>query len=256
MVKNYQPKPDLLKDRVVLVTGAGDGIGAAAAKTFARYGATVVLLGRTVRKLEQVYDAIKSAGGPEPAIYPLNLEGASVKDYEDMALAIKTELGRLDGLLHNACALGEITPLKQYPVDLWQKVMLVNLTAPFMLTRACLDLLQQSENSRVIFTTHRMDTAYWGAYGISKAALESLMKILADELENSQTTVNAIEPGDVQSPMMARTFPGKNVGALPTIDSILPAYLYLMGPDSSGVTGKIIEAQNTGMENPESSIQN
>lgn len=255
-MKNYRPKPDLLKDRVVLVTGAGDGIGAAAAKAFARYGATVVLLGRTVRKLEQVYDAIKSAGGPEPAIYPLNLEGATAKDYEDMALAVKTELGRLHGILHNAGILGETTPIKQYPVDLWQKVMRVNLTAPFMLTRACLDLLQQSESSRVIFTTHRLDSAYWGAYGISKAAVESLMKILADELENSQITVNAVQPGEVQSPMMARAYPGKNIAILPTIDSILPAYLYLMGPDSSGVTGKIIEAQNPGMENPESSIQN
>ncbi|HEX7026131.1 MAG TPA: YciK family oxidoreductase [Gammaproteobacteria bacterium] len=247
-MKNYQPKPDLLKDRVVLVTGAGDGIGAAAAKAFARHGATVVLLGRTVRKLEKVYDEIKAGGGPEAAIYPLNLEGATVKDYEDMALAIKTELGRLDGILHNAGILGETTPIRHYPVDVWQKVMHVNLTAPFMLTRVCLDLLQQSQNSRVIFTTHRMDTAYWGAYGISKAAIESLMKILADELENSQTTVNAIEPGEVQSPMMARTFPGKNIGALPAIDSILPAYLYLMGPDSSDVNGKIIEAQKASMQ--------
>src|SRR5690606_4408562 len=209
-----------LKGRVVLVTGAGDGIGAAAALAFARHGATVVLMGRTVRKLERVYDAVKAGGGPEPAIYPLNLEGASVKDYEDMALAIKTELGRLDGILHSAAILGTTTPVKQYPVDLWQKVMHVNLTAPFVLTRSCLDLLRQSENSRVIFTTHRLDSAYWGAYAVSKAGIESLMRILADELENSRTTVNAIEPGDVQSPMMARAFPGKNIGALPTIDSI------------------------------------
>lgn len=242
-MKNYQPKPDLLKDRVVLVTGAGDGIGAAAAKTFAKHGATVVLLGRTVRKLEKVYDEIKSGGGPLPAIYPLNLEGATVKDYEDMALAIKSELGELNGILHNAGVLGEATPIKQYPVDLWQKVMHINLTAPFILTRACLDLLQHSKDPRVIFTSHRLDSAYWGAYGVSKAAVETLMKILADELENTRVTVNAIQPGEVQSPMMARAYPGKNISQLPTIESIMPAYLYLMGPDSTGVTGKIINAQ-------------
>lgn len=242
-MKNYQPKPDLLKNRVVLVTGAGDGIGAAAAKAYARHGATVVLLGRTVRKLEQVYDAIKANGDPEPAIYPLNLEGATVRDYEDMALAIETELGQLNGILHNAGILGEATPIRQFSVELWQKVLHVNLTAPFMLTRACLDLLQHSQDARVIFTSHRLDSAYWGAYGVSKAAVESLMKILADELESSSVTVNAIQPGEVQSPMMARAYPGKNIGKLPTIDSILPAYLYLMGPDSAGITGKIIGAQ-------------
>lgn len=243
-MKNYQPKPDLLKDRVVLVTGAGGGIGAAAAKAFAKHGAVVVLLGRTVRKLEQVYDEIKADGGPEPAIYPLNLEGATVKDYEEMALVIKTELGRLDGVLHNACILGEVTPIGQYPVELWQKVMHVNLTAPFALTRACLDLLQDSPDSRVLFTAHRLDSAYWGAYGVSKAAVESFMKILADELENTTVNVNAIQPGEVRAPMMARAYPGKNIGKLPAIDSILPAYLYLMGPDSGGVTGKVIDAQS------------
>lgn len=242
-MKNYHPKPDLLKDRVVLVTGAGSGIGAAAAKVFAKHGATVVLLGRTVRKLEQVYDEIKADGGPLPAIYPLNLEGATIKDYEDMALVIKTELGRLDGILHNAGILGEVTPVVQYPVELWQKVMHVNLTAPFALTRACLELLRNSPDSRVVFTGHRLDSAYWGAYGVSKAAIESFMKILADELENTTVNVNAIQPGEVQSPMMARAYPGKNIGKLPAIDSILPAYLYLMGPDSADVTGQVIDAQ-------------
>lgn len=242
-MKNYQPKPDLLKDRVVLVTGAGGGIGAAAAKAFAKHGATVVLLGRTVRKLEQVYDEIKADGNPLPAIYPLNLEGATIKDYEEMALAIKTELGRLDGILHNAAFLGEVTPVGQYPVDLWQKVMHINLTAPFALTRACLHLLGTAPDSRVVFTGHRRDSAYWGAYGVSKAAVESFMKILADELENTTVNVNAIQPGEVQSPMMARAYPGKNIANLPTIDSILPAYLYLMGPDSADVTGQVIDAQ-------------
>ena len=240
-MNNNLTKTELLKDRVIIVTGAGDGIGAEAAKHFAANGATVILLGRTIRKLEAVYDSIKNQGFPEPAIYPLNLEGATMKDYEDMAQAIQSELGQLNGILHNAAILGEITPIKYYPVELWHKVMHVNVTAAFMLTRACLNLLQQSYDPRIIFTTHKLESAYWGAYGVSKAAVENLVKILADELENEpRVAVNAIQPGDVQSPLMSRAFPGKDLKALPPLESIMPLYLYLMGPDSKGITGKII----------------
>ena len=240
-MKSYQDKSDLLRNRVILITGAGDGIGAVAAKQFAAHGATVILLGRTIKKLEAVYDAIKNAGHPEPAIYPLNLEGATVKDYEDMAYAIQSELGQLNGILHNAAMLGETTPIKYYPVDLWQRVMHVNLTAPFMLTRACLTLLQQSNDPRIAFTLHKLESAYWGAYAVSKAALGNLVKILADELENNpRIAVNAIQPGDVQSPLIARAYPGKDLKSLPAIESIMPTYLYLMSADSKDVTGKII----------------
>lgn len=243
-MQNYQPSGDLLKDRVILVTGAGDGIGAVAAKTFAAHGATIVLLGRTVKKLEKVYDEIKNAGFPEPAIYPLNLEGATVRDYEEMALAIKSGLGRLDGILHNAAILGEPAPLQHYPAVLWQKVMHVNVTAAFMLTQACLPLLKESPDPRILFTSHRLESAYWGAYGVSKAAVETLMKILADELENEpRIAVNAIQPGEVQSPMMTRAYPGKNIKTLPTIETTMPVYLYLMGPDSREETGKVFSGR-------------
>jgi NAD(P)-dependent dehydrogenase (short-subunit alcohol dehydrogenase family) len=248
-MKNYQARPDLLKDRVILVTGAGDGIGAVAAKTFAAHGATVVLLGRTVKKLEKIYDEIKNAGSPEPAIYPLNLEGATARDYDEMAATIKSGLGRLDGIVHNAAILGEPTPLQLYPSDLWKKVMQVNVTAAFMLTQPCLPLLRESPDPRILFTTHRLESAYWGAYGVSKAAVETLMKILADELENEPyVVVNAIEPGDLQSPMIARAWPGKNIKTLPTIESVMPWYLYLIGPDSREETGKVFPAQSVSSE--------
>jgi NAD(P)-dependent dehydrogenase (short-subunit alcohol dehydrogenase family) len=244
---DYHPGPDLLKARVILVTGAGDGIGAAAAKSFAAHGATVILLGRTIRKLEIVYDAIEAAGGPQPAIYPMNLEGASPKDYEDLATTLDQEFGRLDGLLHNASELGTLTPLGQYDLEKWTQVMQVNLNAPFLLTRATLDLLKQSNDASLIFTSSsvgRKGRAYWGAYGISKAANENMMQIWADELEtNTNIRVNSINPGATRTRMRATAYPGEIPETVPLPEEIMPAYLYLMGPDSKGVTGQQIDAQ-------------
>jgi NAD(P)-dependent dehydrogenase (short-subunit alcohol dehydrogenase family) len=244
---DYHPGPDLLKERVILVTGAGDGIGAAAAKSFAAHGATVILLGRTIRKLEKVYDAIEAAGGPQPAIYPMNLEGASPKDYDDLATTLDQEFGRLDGLLHNASELGTLTPLGQYDLEKWTQVMQVNLNAPYLLTRATLDLLKQSDDASLVFTSSsvgRKGRAYWGAYGISKAANENMMQIWADELEaNTNIRVNSINPGATRTRMRATAYPGEIPETVPLPEEIMPAYLYLMGPDSKGITGQQIDAQ-------------
>ena len=246
-MKDYQAGTDLLKDRVILITGAGDGIGAAAAKRCAAHGATVILLGRTTRKLEAVYDAIEAAGHPQAAIYPMNLEGAAPKDYEDLANTIEKEFGRLDGLLHNASLLGTLTPLGQYDVEQWSKVMQVNLNAPFLMTQACLELLKKSEDASLLFTgssVGRQGRAYWGAYGISKAANENMMQIWADELEsNTSVRVNSINPGAVRTTMRARAYPGEDPNKLPKPEDILATYLYLLGPDSKGVTGRQFDAQ-------------
>ena len=246
-MKDYQARADLLKDRIILITGAGDGIGAAAAKCCAALGATVILLGRTTRKLEAVYDAIEAAGHPQAAIYPMNLEGAAPKDYEDLASTIEKEFGRLDGLLHNASLLGTLTPLGQYDVEQWSKVMQVNLNAPFLMTQACLDLLKKSDDASVLFTSSsvgRKGRAYWGAYGISKAANENMMQIWADELEsNTSVRVNSINPGAVRTSMRARAYPGEDPNTLPKPDAIMATYLYLLGPDSKDVTGHQFDAQ-------------
>ena len=246
-MKDYQAKADLLTDRIILISGAGDGIGAAAAKSCAAHGATVILLGRTTRKLEAVYDAIEAAGHPQAAIYPMNLEGAAPKDYEDLANTIEKEFGRLDGLLHNAALLGTLTPLGQYDVEQWSKVMQVNLNAPFLMTQACLDLLKKSDDASVLFTSSsvgRKGRAYWGAYGISKAANENMMQIWADELEsNTPVRVNSINPGAVRTGMRTRAYPGEDPNTLPKPDAILATYLYLLGPDSKGVTGRQFDAQ-------------
>ncbi|HHW76870.1 MAG TPA: SDR family NAD(P)-dependent oxidoreductase, partial [Xanthomonadaceae bacterium] len=143
-MKDYQPVADLLKERVILVTGAGDGIGRAVARRLAVHGATVILLGRTIRKLEQIYDEIEQVGAPKPAIYPMNLEGASPKDYVDLARVLDTEFGRLDGLLHNAALFEGLTPLANYDIELWYRILQVNLNAPFLLTQALLGLLNRS----------------------------------------------------------------------------------------------------------------
>ncbi|QKT04768.1 YciK family oxidoreductase [Ectothiorhodospiraceae bacterium 2226] len=246
--KDYRPAPDLLKDRVILITGAGDGIGAAAARACAAHGATVILLGRTTRKLEAVYDSIEQAGHPEPAIYPMNLEGAVAKDFADLALKIDEEFGRLDGLLHNAANLGTLTPIEHYDPELWAKVLQVNVNAPYLLTRACLKLLKQAPDARVLFTgaeVGRHGRAYWGAYAASHAAAENIMETLADEVESlGRIRVNSIDPGAVRTAMRTRAFPAEDASVLPPPADIMRPYLYLLGPDSRDVHGQRLRAQD------------
>lgn len=246
--RGYAPAPDLLKERVILVTGAGDGIGRAVACGLAAHGATVILLGRTVKKLEAVYDVIVAAGGPKPAIYPMDLLGAAYPDHETLAEAVDKEYGRLDGLLHNAGILGERAPIEHHDVRLWQQVLQVNLTAAFMLTKACLPLLYKSADASIVFTASgvgRKPRAYWGAYAVSKAAVEALSAMLADETEFRDTLrVNSLNPGAVRTDMRRQAFPAEDRGALPQAEQIVPAYLYLFGPDSKGITGRQFDAQS------------
>jgi len=242
----YQPPQDFLKDKVILITGAGDGLGQAAAKAYAAFGATIVLLGRTTKKLENTYDQIINAGHPEPAIYPLNLEGATPKDYEDLADTLKEQFSRLDGLLHSAATLGVTTPIQQHDIELWYKVMQVNLNAPFVMTQALLPLLRSTADSKIIFTNDDKSHAYWGAYGISKDAITSFMKILADEMdtEEGSVQVNAINPGAVRTQMRVKAFPGENPDSLPAADDVMAAYLYAMSNDCKEI-GQTILAQDT-----------
>jgi NAD(P)-dependent dehydrogenase (short-subunit alcohol dehydrogenase family) len=245
---NWQPQKDTLKDRVILVTGAGKGIGAAVARQAAGCGATVILLDKIVRDLEQVYDAIEAAGGPQAAIYPMNLEGAAEKDYVDLAATVATEFGRLDGLLHNAAMLGALIPIAHYEAELWYKVMQVNLNAPFLMTRACLDLLMRSDSASVLFngdSVGRKGKAYWGAYGISKAATENFMQILADELEtNTRVRVNSIDPGPVATALRNLAYPGEDPSVIATPEQVVRPYLYLLAPDSEGISGEQFEIGN------------
>lgn len=244
---DYQAPDELLKNRIILITGAGDGIGRAAALSFAQHGATVILAGRTVKKLEAVYDLIESNGWPQPAIFPINLEGAAPHDYDVVAATIEEEFGRIDGLLNNASLLGNRTPIENYDPSVWSQLMQVNVNAQFFMTQAMLPLLMKSDDASVVFTSSgvgRKGSAYWGAYAVSKFATEGLMQVLADELENtSNIRVNAINPGPTRTNMRAHAYPAENPNGLATPEQIMPLYLYLMGADSKNTNGQSIDAQ-------------
>jgi len=236
-----------LKDRVILVTGAGDGIGRAAAIAFAAHGATVILLGKTVARLEATYDAIEKAGNPQPAIYPLDLRGATLADYDTLRETIEREFGRLDGLLHNAGILGQRKSIEDTSESDWRDVLQVNVTSNFLLTKALLPLLKQSDDARIVFTSSgvgRKARAYWGAYAVSKFATEGLMQVLADELGSISTVhTNCINPGPTNTHMRRSAYPGEAPTLNPDPAQIMATYLYLMGPDSTGVNGESFDAQ-------------
>lgn len=245
---DYQAPENLLLNKVILVTGAGEGIGKAIALSYARAGATVLLLGRTTTKLEAVYDQIISEQLPEPAILPVNLEGAVEVDYHKISDVIDQEFGRLDGLVHNASQLGSMTPIEQYEVEVWQKVMQVNLNACFLMTKTFIPLLKLSDDPSIIFTSSsvgRKGRAYWGAYSVSKFATEGFAQVLADELDTEEDPirVNIINPGATRTNMRASAYPAENPMSLKAPLEIMNLYLYLMGAESKGVTGQSLDAQ-------------
>ena len=245
MNPNYQTQPDSLKGRVILVTGAGSGLGREAAIAYARHGATVALLGRNENKLDAIYDEILAIGGPEPAMFPFDLEAADDSGFERLAGTISYHLKRLDGILHSAATFFSLTPLNQQTLAQWNCLLKVNLAAPFALTRACLPMLEASPDASVIFTgeTHgQKPAAYWGGYAVSKSGLEALTTIFSQELERlPNIRINTLIPGPVNSPLRRKTHPGEDPGSLPQPADLLPWYLWLMGPDSPDVRGKTIE---------------
>ena len=246
---DFQPAPNLLEGRVVLVTGAGDGIGRAIALLCATHGATSVLLGRTVEKLERVYDEIRSAGGPEPAIYPMDLSGAMPPDYEALAARVESELGRLDGLVHNAALLGDLGPIEHSSPEGWQEIIQVNVNAPFLLTRALLPLVRRTAaghgHASIIFTSSgvgRRGRAYWGGYSVSKFAIEGFNQVLADEFDDaSGVRVNSLNPGPVRTRMRASAFPAEDPETLITPEEAARAWLWLL--DTRDLHGQALEAQ-------------
>jgi len=244
---DYQPAPGCLKDRVILLTGAGSGIGRALARDLAAHGATVALLGRQIKKLERVYDEIVAGGGPTPALLPFDLENALAPQYDALADAMQKEFGRLDGLVHNAGILGVRSPIAHFDVPTWCRVLQVNLTAEFCLTQVCLPLLEKSADASIIFTSSgvgQVGRAYWGAYAVSKFGVEGLAQVLAHEYQgNEQLRINVIDPGATRTDMRALAYPGEDPKTLKTPAEITAAYLYLLGPDSRGVSGERVHAQ-------------
>ena len=244
---NYQPASNLLAGKVILVTGAGDGIGKTAAITYAKYGATVILAGRTVAKLEMVYDQIENAGYPTPTIYPVDLLGATEDDYNTLCHTVDQEFGKLDGLLHNAGELGERTPIANYSVSSWDKVMKTNVTAQFMMTKALLPVLEKAEHGSIVLTSSgvgRKGKPFWGAYAVSKFATEGFCQVLASELDGTSCVrANCINPGATRTAMRATAYPAEDPRKLKSPEEIMGVYLYLMGDDSIEVNGQSLNAQ-------------
>lgn len=246
--KQYRPAPHLLKDRVILVTGAGGGIGRVAALTFAAHGATVILHGRNVARLESVYDEIETAGGALPTILPLDLATAKDRDFENLSLAIESQLKRLDGIVHNASHSTDLAPLDNQRLEQWLLSLRVNLAVPFALTRACTHLLRASPDASVILTsvTHALEpAAYWGHLAVSKSGLAALAAVQADEWERCPNLrINVLVPGKVDSPQRQQTHPGEARASRAPPEDLMPAYLYLIGPDSRNVSGRVLRAQD------------
>jgi NAD(P)-dependent dehydrogenase (short-subunit alcohol dehydrogenase family) len=244
---DYEPVPDLLHGRIVLVTGAADTLGRAVATACAYHGATVVLSDLKPADLETAYDALESAGCPQPAILPLDLEQAKEADFIAAADTLGREFGRLDGLAHCAAFAPFLSRIDDYDPAEWERVLRINLSAPFLLTQACLPLLRAAPDPSVVFTADRVGRrglAYWGAFAAAKFGVEGLMQTLADELrDSSPIRVNSLDPGIVQSGLRTRLYPGEDPRRWPPAEDVTPSYLYLLGPDARGVSGQALSAQ-------------
>lgn len=240
---DYAPAPDLLKDRVILVTGAGDGLGRATALACARHGAIVVLLGRTVTKLEATYDAIVAAAGRQPAIVPLNLATATWNDYVECGRTLDREFGALHGLVHCAAHFKAFTPLAELDPRDWIEALQVNLTAAYSLTRHCLPLLRKADDASVVFVSDaagREAKAYSGGYGVSKLAVEGLMQMWSKELETEgRVRLNSFDPGPMQTALRRRGYLAE-AGSPPRPEAVAPSLLWLLGPESKGVSGRAL----------------
>ena len=245
--RTHVPAPTELAGRVIAVTGASSGLGQAVALACARCQATVVLIGRNEKKLDEVHTEIAAQALPEASIALLDLETALAQDYDRLADALLTRYGRLDGLLHNAGLLGTLTPIEHYDVPTWCRVMHVNVTAAFALTQVLLPALKRSADAALVFTSSsvgRKGRAYWGAYAVSKFAIEGLAQVLSAELERtSHVRVNTLNPGPARTTMRRQAYPAENLDSVPLPAELTAAYIALLGPASRGVTGQAFNAQ-------------
>ncbi|WP_166369381.1 YciK family oxidoreductase [Psychromonas sp. SA13A] len=243
---DYIAPDNLLENKTILITGAGAGIGKTLAIKCAELGANVILLGKTVSKLEAVYDQIEALNKQSAAILPVDLNGASEEHYRDLADTVLREYGKLDALVHNASQLGVLSPFTQVESKMWDEVMQTNVNAAFLMTKYLIPVLAKAPHASTIFTTSSVGLkgrAYWGPYSVSKFATEGMMQVIADEYENSTLRFNAINPGATKTAMRASAYPAEDVSLLKTPEQILNVYLYLLGDESIEVTGQRFNAQ-------------
>ena len=237
---------DTLKDRVILVTGATGGLGRAAAHAVARAGAVPILLGRKLRTLEKVYDSLESQTGRAPALYPLDLEGATPRDYEDMAVAIERDCGRLDGIVHGAAQFPGLQPAAQIAPLEFLRSLHVNVSAAFLLTQACLPLLTRADDSAVVFVLDDLDRvgrAHWGSYGVAKHALSGLVSILGQEWESGPLRVHALLPPPLRTALRRTAYFGENSLELPEPALMDAALVYLLSAAAQSARGRVLDAR-------------
>jgi len=240
----YAPPADLLAGRVVLVTGAGQGLGRAVALDCAAHGATVALLGRKLEKLEATYDAIEEAGGPQPALLPLDLAAAGTAEFEALAGLVRKDLKRLDGIAHCASHFVPLSPLANQTLEQWMTLLKVNLAAPFALTRACLPLLAAAPESAVVFAgeTHGAHPlAYWGGFAVAKSGLSVLAQVWSEELHKGKPRMNVLIPGPIATPQRAMSHPGEDRARLRRPEEAARAFTFLLGSDGAAFNGRTLE---------------
>ena len=238
---SYEINEGDLEGKVILVTGANRGLGLATTIDLAKAGATVIMLGRDIGSLESAYDKVLDLGYKEPILYPLDLEGATPENYQSLQDDIFNQFEKLDGLIHNAAILGTMMPVDQYDIKLWYSTLQINLNGPFMMTQFLIPLLNKSDDARILFLSAeqgRKAKAYWGAYGVSKFAVEGFSKTLSEELEKTNIRVNTLDPGVMRTEMRRAAYPAEDTTKNPLPESKSPAIVYLMLPVSSKYNGK------------------
>ncbi|MAP89841.1 MAG: YciK family oxidoreductase [Thiotrichales bacterium] len=238
---NYKVQEGELEGKVVLVTGANRGFGLAITMDLAKAGATVIMLGRDLGSLEYAYDAVVDAGYKEPILYPLDLEGATPENYQELQDNILDKFKKLDGLIHNAAILGTQMPIDQYDIKLWYSTLQINLSAPFMLTQFLIPALMKSDDARILFlssTVGRKARAYWGAYSVSKFGIEGFAKTLSEELEKTQITVNTINPGKIRTEMRRTAYPAEDASSVPRPEEKSSVIVYLLSNKGSKINGE------------------
>lgn len=242
--EDWSLAPHSLAGRVVMVTGAYGGLGAAVARAASRAGATVVITGRRKRQLEQLYDAMVGEGLPEPIIHPLDMEVATPTDYEALADGLERDFGRLDGVVHAAASFKELTPLAVHKPDDWLRAMHVNVSAPFALTQACMPLLSRAPDSAVVFVLDNpelVNRAHWGGYGVSKAALERMVEILHQETEQSPLRAHALLPAPMRTTLRRAAYFGEDTTIQPLPDATAQATVYLLGEQGRAARGAALD---------------
>ncbi|MDA9319691.1 SDR family NAD(P)-dependent oxidoreductase [Candidatus Thioglobus sp.] len=230
-----------LKDKVILVTGANRGFGLAITMDLSKAGATVIMLGRDLGSLEYAYDAVVDAGFKEPILYPLDLEGATPENYQDLQDNVLEKFDKLDGLIHNAAILGAQMPIEQYDIKLWYSTLQINLSAPFMLTQFLIPALAKSEDARILFLSSsvgRKAKAYWGAYSVSKFGIEGFAKTLSEELEKTNISVNTVNPGKLRTEMRRTAYPAEDSSTVPMPEEKSAAIVYLLSNLSPKMNGE------------------